>query len=181
MAVQGVECVLTYKDFKRIPITRAGQGYPEPSPHDKFILDNRVRHIGDEVAAVAAVDNDTAEKALQLIDVEYEQLEPVLDFEKAIGNKSIIHPEPEIHEMFPVGFKPEKNIASSYTMHVGDVDKTLSECEVVLEETFYTQAQAHTMMEPHTANARIDYQGRLMIYSSTQTPVHVRRILSHAL
>ncbi|MDX1358275.1 MAG: molybdopterin cofactor-binding domain-containing protein [Clostridia bacterium] len=180
-ALSGVECVLTYKDFKRIPITRAGQGYPEPSPHDKFILDNRVRHIGDEVAAVAAVDNDTAEKALQLIDVEYEQLEPVLDFEKAIGNKSIIHPEPEIHEMFPVGFDPEKNIASSYTMHVGDVDKTLSECEVVLEETFYTQAQAHTMMEPHTANARIDYQGRLMIYSSTQTPVHVRRILSHAL
>jgi CO/xanthine dehydrogenase Mo-binding subunit len=180
-ALSGVECVLTYKDFKRIPITRAGQGYPEPSPHDKFILDNRVRHVGDEVAAIAAVDNDTAERALELIEVEYEQLEPVLDFEKAIGNKSIIHPEPEIHEMFPVGFKPEKNIASSYTMHVGDVDKTLSECEVVLEETFYTQAQAHTMMEPHTANARIDYQGRLMIYSSTQTPVHVRRILSQAL
>lgn len=181
LALDGVECVLTHEDFKRIPITRAGQGYPEPSPHDKFILDDRVRHVGDEVAAVAAIDKETAEKALELLEVEYELLEPVLDFEKAKGNKSVIHPEPEIHEMFPIGLKPEENVAASYSMHVGDVDRTMSECEVILEKSFYTQAQAHTMMEPHTANARIDYQGRLVIYSSTQTPFHVRRILSQAL
>ncbi len=181
LAVDGVECILTHEDFKRIPITRAGQGYPEPSPHDKFILDNRVRHIGDEVAAVAAPDKETAEKALSLLEVEYEVLEPVMDFEKAYENKTVLHPEPEIHEMFPIGFEPQKNVAASYMMNVGDVEKTLSECDVVIEETFFTQAQAHTMMEPHTANARIDYQGRLVIYSATQTPVHVRRILSQAL
>lgn len=181
LELDGVECILTHEDFKRVPITRAGQGYPEPSPHDKFILDDHVRHIGDEVAAVAACDRETAEKALSLIDVEYEVLEPVLDFEKAYGNKTILHPEPEIFEMFPIGFEPEKNVAASYMMNVGDVDKTLDECDVVIEDTFFTQAQAHVMMEPHTANARIDYQGRLVIYSSTQTPFHVRRILSQAM
>lgn len=181
LALEGVECVLTHEDFKRIPITRAGQGYPEPSPHDKFILDNRVRHIGDEVAAVAAADKETAEKAMSLLEVEYELLEPVMDFEKAYENKTVLHPEPEIHEMFPIGLEPMKNVAASYMMNVGDVEKTLANCEVVIKETFFTQAQAHVMMEPHTANARIDYQGRLVIYSATQTPIHVRRILSQAL
>ncbi|WP_330404451.1 xanthine dehydrogenase family protein molybdopterin-binding subunit [Vallitalea okinawensis] len=181
LALEGVECVLTYKDFERRPVTRAGQGYPEPSPHDKFILDEYVRHVGDEAAVVAAIDLETALKALDLIDIEYEVLEPVLDFEKAYGHKSIVHNEPEIHEMFPIGFEPKKNVAASYNMHVGDIDKTLAGCDVLLESSFYTHAQAHVMLEPHTANARIDYQGRLVIYSSTQTPIHVRRIVSQAL
>ena len=181
LKLSGVESVLTYKDFKRIPITRAGQGYPEPSPHDKFVLDNYVRYIGDEVAVVAAVDLKTALKALKLIDVQYEVLEPILDFEKAYENKVIIHDEPEIHEMFPIGFEPKKNVAASYHMHVGDVDKTMEKCDVILEQSFYSQAQAHVMMEPHTANARIDCYNRLVIYTATQTPYHVRRIISQAL
>ncbi len=177
----GVEMVMTYKDFPRIPYTRAGQGYPEPSPIDKFVLDEYVRHVGDEVLAVAAIDAKTCEKALSLIKVEYEVLTPVLDFETAIDNKDIIHPEKEIHEMFPIGFEPKRNIAASYKMHIGDVEKSLSECEYVVKESFYTQAQAHVMMEPHTVNARIDYQERLVIYTSTQTPYHMRRIIAHAL
>ncbi len=180
-ALEGVELVLTYEDFKRIPVTRAGQGYPEPSPHDKFVLDNFVRHVGDEVAAVAAIDRETAEKALELLVVDYEVLEPVLDFEKAYENKTIIHDEPEIHEMFPIGFEPKKNVAAAYLMHVGNVEKSLKECDTVVETTFYTQAQAHTMMEPHTVNARMDYTGRLVLYSSTQTPFHTRRIVAEAL
>ncbi len=180
-ALEGVELVLTYKDFDRRPFTRAGQGYPEPSPHDKFVLDEYVRYIGDEAAAVAAVDLKTAEKALKLIDIEYEVLEPVLDFETAYENEILVHPEPEIHDMFPIGFDPKKNLAASYHMHVGDVEKSLEESEVVIKQSFYTQAQAHAMMEPHNVNARVDYQGRLVIYSSTQTPIHVRRIISQAL
>jgi len=69
-ALIGVEMVVTYKDFPRIPFTRAGQGYPEPSPHDKFVLDEFVRHIGDEVAMVAAVSNQVCIEALKLIEVE---------------------------------------------------------------------------------------------------------------
>ena len=177
----GVELILTYKDFKRIPFTRAGQGYPEPSPHDKFVLDQFVRHVGDEVCCVAARTEELCEQAMNLIDVTYEVYEPILHFEQAKDNDIVIHPEPEIHEMFPIGYEPKRNIAASYHMEVGDVEDELSKCEVTVEETFFTQAQAHAMMEPHTVNARIDYQGRLMLYSSTQTPVHVRRILSQTL
>jgi len=180
-ALPGIECVLTYKDFPRVPFTRAGQGYPEPSPHDKFILDEYVRYIGDEVAVVAGNSESIVETALDLIQVEYELLIPVLNFETAMDHASILHPEPEIHEMFPIGFEPKRNIAASYQMHIGDVEKSLAESEVTLEHSFYTQAQAHVMLEPHTVNARIDYQNRLVLYSSTQTPFHVRRILSQTL
>jgi len=180
-ALSGVELVLTHKNVPHVSFTRAGQGYPEPSPHDKFILDEYVRYIGDEVAAVAAISEEIATKALSLIKVTYEVLEPVLDFETALGHSSIIHPKDGIHEMFPIGFEPKKNIAASYAMHVGDVEDELSKCDVTIEQSFYTQAQAHTMMEPHTANARLDYHNRLVIYTSTQTPYHVRRIMSQTL
>ncbi len=179
--VNGVELILTHKDFTRTPFTRAGQGYPEPSPRDKFVLDEYVRYIGDEVACVAAVTNEACIEALSLIEVEYEVLEPVLDFEKAIDSKQIIHTEPEIHEMFPIGFDPKRNIAASYQMEVGNVAEDLKKCDVVVEKSFYTQAQAHVMLEPHTVNARMDYQNRLVLYSSTQTHIHVRRILSQTL
>jgi CO/xanthine dehydrogenase Mo-binding subunit len=180
-ALTGVELVLTHKDFERIPFTRAGQGYPEPSPHDKFVFDEYVRYVGDEVCAVAAQSETIANQALELIDVEYEVLEPVLDFETAIDHDVVIHPEPEIHEMFPIGFKPKRNIAAQYSMEVGNVEEVLKTCDVVISDTFYTQAQAHVMLEPHTVNARIDYQNRLVLYSATQTHVHVRRIISQAL
>jgi len=180
-SLPGVELVLTHADFPRIPFTRAGQGYPEPSPHDKFVLDEFVRYVGDEVAIVAAVDEETALRALGLIRVDYQILPPVLDFETAEGNDILIHPEKEIHEMFPIGFDPKHNVAASYHMEVGNVEAALEECDVVVEKSFYSQAQAHSMMEPHTCNSRIDVMNRIVIYSSTQTPVHVRRIISQAL
>ncbi|MCY6369223.1 xanthine dehydrogenase family protein molybdopterin-binding subunit [Clostridium ganghwense] len=180
-SLPGVECVLTYKNVPRNIVTRAGQGYPEPSPHDKFILDEYVRYVGDEVAAVAAVTEDLAEQALKLIEVEYELLEPVLDFEKAVDNPSVIHPEPEAHEMFPIGFDPKRNIAAEYHMGFGELEETLSKCDVVLKDTFYTQAQAHMATETHSSFAYVDFYGRLTIVSSTQVPYHIRRIVAQAL
>ncbi|MDD4184023.1 MAG: molybdopterin-dependent oxidoreductase [Candidatus Izemoplasmatales bacterium] len=177
----GVETIITHHDVPRVPFTRAGQGYPEPSPHDKFVLDEYVRYIGDEVCVVAAISEAICDEAIKLIEVEYEVLKPILDFEEALDNPNIIHPEAKIHEMFPIGFAPKRNLAASYKMEVGDVESTLKKADVVVKDTFYTQAQAHTMLEPHTVNARIDYQNRLIIYSSTQTPFHVRRIISQAL
>ena len=174
----GVACILTHKNVPHVSFTRAGQGYPEPSPHDKFILDEYVRYVGDEVAAVAAVSEEIALEAMKLIKVEYEVLEPVLDFEKAVDNKSVIHPEDGIHEMFPIGFEPKRNIAAAYEMEVGNVEEELKKCDFVVEDTFYTQAQNHSMLEPHASNARLDEHNRLVIYSSTQTPFHMRRILS---
>ena len=177
----GVRMILTAADFPRIPFTRAGQGYPEPSPHDKFVLDETLRYVGDEVLAVVAESEEVAEKALSLIRVDYEVLEPILDFETALDHTVLIHPEPEIKEMFPIGFDPKRNLAASYQMEVGEVQKELAACDTIVKSRFFTQAQAHVMMEPHAVNARIDYQNRLVIYSSTQTPFHIRRIISQAL
>ncbi len=179
--LNGVALVLTYKDVPHVSMSRAGQGFPEPSPHDKFILDEYVRYVGDEVAMVAAINEEIAEDALKLIKVEYEVLEPVLDFETAYDNKSVIHPEDGICEMFPIGFEPKKNVAAAYEMEVGDVEKELAKSDVVVDETFYSQAQAHAMLETHSSNARLDEHNRLVIYSSTQTPFHMRRIMSTTL
>ena len=180
-AYPGVACILTYKNVPHVPFTRAGQGYPEPSPHDKFVLDEYVRYVGDEVAVVAAEDEETALEAMKLIKVEYEVLEPVLDFEKALDNQSVIHPEDKIHEMFPIGFEPKRNIAAAYEMEVGNVEEELSKCDYVVEETFYSQAQAHAMLEPHASNARLDEHNRLVVYSTTQTPFHMRSIICKTL
>jgi CO/xanthine dehydrogenase Mo-binding subunit len=179
--MSGVHAVFTYKNVPRKIVTRAGQGYPEPSPKDKFILDEYVRYIGDEVAFVAAETEEIAKEALKAIKVDYEVLEPVLDLEEAIGHKSIIHPEKEAYTMFPMGFDPQKNIACTYNMEIGDTQKVLEESEVVVKNTYYTQAQAHVAMETHASSAYIDIQGRLVIITSTQVPFHVRRIVAEAL
>ena len=183
LKVEGIECILTYKDVPRIPITRAGQSYPEPSPKDKFILDNYVRYVGDEVAIIAGTTEKVVDDAMKLIEVDYEVLEPVLDFEKAIGHKSIIHPEKEIYTMFPMGLDAKNNIACSYmdTMIVGDVDKQMKESEVTVEQRYFTNAQQQVPLEPHTSTAFIDVQGRLNIITSTQNPYHTRRIIGEAL
>ncbi|SHE39062.1 CO or xanthine dehydrogenase, Mo-binding subunit [Marinitoga hydrogenitolerans DSM 16785] len=179
--LEGVECILTHKDVPKNRFTRAGQGYPEPSPYDKYILDEYVRYIGDEVAVVAARDEITAEKALKLLKVDYEVLEPVLDFEKSKGSKTIIHPEKDYKSESFVSSDPKNNIAATYEMSIGDIEKEIENSDVVVKERFYTQAQAHVMMEPHTAYSYMDMLGRLVVVSSTQVPFHVRRILSNAL
>ncbi len=108
LKVPGVVCVLSYKDIKRIPFTRAGQCYPELSAYDKFVLDEYVRHVGDDVAIIAAETEQAALKAMKLIKITYKVLEPVLDFEEAVDNKNKVHPEEGIFAHIPMGFDPEK-------------------------------------------------------------------------
>ncbi|MBP2626125.1 MAG: aerobic-type carbon monoxide dehydrogenase, large subunit CoxL/CutL-like protein [Firmicutes bacterium] len=179
--IPGVECVLTYKDVPNVRFTVAGQSYPEPSPYDRLILDQIVRYVGDEVAIIAAVDEKTAVKAMKLIKVEYEVFEPVLDFETAQGHASIVHPEDDLHCNFDIGTSKEKNIVSSQKVEFGDIEEELQKCDVVVEETYYTQAQAHCMMETYRAFNYLDHMGRLVVVSSTQIPFHVRRKLARAL
>jgi len=181
LKVPGVACVLTWRDVPHVVITRAGQGYPEPSPRDRFTLGEYVRHVGDDVAVVAAEDEAAAEAALQAMNVDYEVLDPVLDFESAAGHDTVIHPEAEAHEMFPIGFDPKRNIASAYEMQVGDVAAVVDQAAVVLRRRFYTQAQAHVALEPHSVATWLDLHDRLNVLTSTQTPFHVRRIMADAL
>lgn len=179
--IEGVECVLTYKDVPNVRFTLAGQSYAEPSPYDRLILDPIVRYVGDEVAIVAAVDEKTAVKAMKLIKVQYEVFEPVLDFEEAECHESVVHPEDDVHCNFDIGMQKEKNIVSEQKVEYGDVEKEFNECDVVVEDTYYNQAQAHCMMETYRSYNYLDHAGRLVVISSTQIPFHVRRKLARAL
>lgn len=76
--VPGIECVLTHEDCPDKRFTMAGQTYPEPSPYDRRILDDRVRFVGDAVAVIAGVSEKAVAKAMKLVKVDYEVLEPVL-------------------------------------------------------------------------------------------------------
>ncbi|MDP4126158.1 MAG: molybdopterin-dependent oxidoreductase [Bacillota bacterium] len=179
--VEGVECILTYNDVPKVRFTLAGQSYPEPSPYDRLILDQIVRYVGDEVAIIAAVDEKTALLAMQRIKVEYEVLEPVLDFEQALGHSSVVHSEEDLLVNFDIGLDKDKNIASSYYEAVGDVEEEFKRCAVVVEDVYYPQAQAHTMMETYRSFTYLDHTGRLVVVSSTQIPFHIRRQLAKAL
>jgi CO/xanthine dehydrogenase Mo-binding subunit len=179
--LKGVACILTYKNVPNVRFTLAGQSYPEPSPYDRLILDEIVRYVGDEVAIIAAVDEKTALQAMKLIKVEYEVWEPVLDFETAKGHTSIVHPETDLHCNFDIGMVREQNVVCSHKVEVGDIENELQNCEVIVEDTYYTQAQAHAMMETYRAFSYLDHTGRLVVVSSTQIPFHVRRQLSRAL
>lgn len=181
LKLPGIECILTHKDVPNVRFTLAGQSYPEPSPYDRMILDPIVRYVGDEVAIIAAVDEKTALKAMKLIKVSYEIFEPVLDFETATGHKTIVHPEDDLHCNFPIGLDKEKNITCTHHVEFGDIEGELAKCDVVVEETYYTQAQAHAMMETYRSFSYLDHMGRLVVISSTQIPFHVRRQLARAL
>ena len=93
MKVPGIEAVYTWKDVPDKRFSIAGQTFPEPSPYDRLILDRRVRSVGDPVAIVAGESEKAVDKALKLIKVKYQVLEPVLDFHKALDNPILVHPE----------------------------------------------------------------------------------------
>lgn len=180
MELPGVVAIYTYHDVPGTKITRAGQAFPEPSNYDKKLLDQYVRYVGDEVAIVAAEDERSAEAAVKAIEVDYEVFEPVTDMEKAVDHPSVLHPEGVI-EKLPSGADPERNIAASYALKFGDAEVCFKSCSHTVEHKYYTQAQAHMMMETHRSNAHLDFNGRLVITSSTQVPFHARRLIAQAL
>ncbi|MFH1724847.1 MAG: molybdopterin cofactor-binding domain-containing protein [Elusimicrobiota bacterium] len=181
-SMPGVKAVLHHGNVPRIPHTTAGQGYPEPSPYDTFLFDNKVRHVGDRVAAVAATTAEIAERAVEAIKVEYEVLEPVLSIDEALKEGApVIHDEPDASIPIPVPYEPEKNIVAKVDMNVGDIDKALKEADVSFDRTFETHYAHHTPMEPHVTLAYPDSSGRLVIVTSTQVPFHARRIAAQTL
>ena len=179
--IPGIEAVYTYEDVPTSRFTLAGQSYPEPSPYDRRILENVVRYVGDEVAIVAGTNEDCVDRALKAIKVDYEVLEPLLNFEKSIDNAIVVHEEDDYKCLCEIGNDVKRNIVASGESVVGDVDAVLKDCEVVLERDYHTKANAQAMMETMRSYCYIDTYGRLNCVSSTQIPFHVRRILSNAL
>lgn len=180
LKVDGIVAVYTHEDMPKIRYTFAGQTYPEPSPYDRYILDPIVRYVGDPVAIIAGETQDAVNKAAKLVKVEYEVMEPVLDFEKATQMHPV-HPEDDHFYHFSQGEDVKHNVVSTENMVIGDTEAAFADCDVVVERTFYTKANQQAMMEPFTTYTYLDYNGRLTVVSSTQIPFHVRRITAHAL
>ena len=179
--VPGIEAVYTWEDVPQNRFTMAGQTYPEPSPYDRLILDRHVRYVGDPVAIVAGENEQAVDRALKVIRVKYQVLEPVLDFHTAKDHPVLVHPEENWKSLCPVGADNKRNLCASDTSGEGDVDAVLADCDVVIDETYHTLANQQAMMETFRTECFIDTYGRLNVVSSTQIIFHVRRILSNAL
>ncbi len=181
MKVPGVAAVYTWEDVPKNRFTIAGQTYPEPSPYDRLILDRHVRFAGDAVAIIAAETEKAALKAMKLIKVKYEILQPVLDFRIAKDHPVLVHPKEDWFPPCPVGGDSRRNLVASDVNSDGDVDEVLSQCDIVLDRTYHTKAFSQAMMETFRTYTELDRYGRLHVISSTQIVFHCRRILSRAL
>ena len=162
----GVKGVVTGRD---IPDRQYGI---VPMAKDEYALaKDKVRYIGDDVAAVCAIDPEIAEEALELIDVDYEELPAVFDPREAIKEGA-----PVIH----AGVK--NNTSFAINKEFGDVARAFAESDAVFEDRFYSQAVNHAPLEPHAALAQFDpLNGDLTLWSSTQIPFFLRRNLSNTL
>lgn len=164
----GVKCVITGRDTPKI---RYGNWRLFPKTQDEYPLAiDKVRFIGNEVAAVAAVDKETAAEAIQLITVEYEELPAVFDVDESIANGA-----PLIHAGSP------NNISVDREIRYGNIDKGFAESDYVREDVFTTHAVSHAYLEPCSSLAAVDLDGRITLWTSTQTPYIVQCLLAATL
>ncbi len=171
----GVHAVLTYQDIPRVKYASGGQSYPQPLPYDQVCLDNKVRHQGDRVAVVAAETQEIADKALQLIEVDYEILDAVVDPREAMKEGApVIHDEDDTEGIHDA----KHNIVHHIEAENGDPDKRFAEADRVFTGSFRTPKQQHAQLEPHICITHYDPDGRMVVLSSTQVPFHVRRIIA---
>lgn len=179
--IPGVVDIYTWEDVPKTRFAIAGQTYPEPSPYDRLIIDRHVRFVGDVVAIIAAEDEKAACKAMKLVKVKYNVLEPVLDFHKAKDNPVLVHPEDDWYPPVDVGGDAKRNVIAHELSGDGDVDTVISDCEVSFSHAYHMRAFNQAMMETFRTYTCLDRYGRLHVISSTQIVFHVRRILSRAL
>mgnify|MGYP001765967470 CR=1 FL=1 len=179
-ALPGVAAVLTWQDLPRVVYSTAGQSDPIPGPLDMVSLDNKVRFVGDRVAFVAAESAEIAEKALELIEVTYEELPAVID------PRFAMHPDaPRIHdEPDYVNFDksdPARNLAASIRIDIGHPDQGFAEADQIFEEEYVVPKVQQAHIEPHVTLTYWDADDRLVIRTSTQVPFHVRRQIAPVL
>ncbi len=199
--VEGVVEILTAYNTPETHYMQAGQGNPEPSPHDRRLFNMKVRHVGDRVAAVIAETLEAAKEAVKKIKVDYEVLPAVFTVEEAMAegaplvhngiveyrsgapkdldeyNKRAGDPrEGKVIYQFGLHADIRKNIAASNKGEIGDVDEAFRTSDAVIEATYQTSQIQHTPLETHVCFAKME-GGRLVVYASTQVPYHVRRIV----
>ncbi len=161
----GVHLVLTGKDF---PVTFGIL----PVTQDEYPLaPERVRYVGDPVAAVIARDEQTAFEALDLIDVKYRPLKTISDPKEALAT-----PEPRIQS-----YGEQGNIHRLQAFEFGDVNAALARADLVFEDLFFYEGNTHLPIEQHASVAAVDGEGKLTLWSSTQVPHYIHRALANAL
>jgi 4-hydroxybenzoyl-CoA reductase alpha subunit len=164
-ALPGVFAIITGKD---LPIS---YGILPVSQDEHALCIDKVRFIGDPVAAVAAIDEDTAFDAMNLIEVEYEPLNTISSIEEAI-----LIDEPRIHE-----YGDEGNIHKKVSLEFGNVDEGFAEADLIREDTFFYEGNTHLPLEQHAAVGNFDPDNKLTLWSATQTPHYVHRALAKVL
>jgi putative selenate reductase molybdopterin-binding subunit len=175
-AMEGVVDILSCENVSPVLHTSAGQGFPEPSPYDALLFERRMRFVGDRVALVVAESTAAARRAAAAVKVEYRQLPPLLDPEKAEAGPRL-HSGEE-HAKIPAVYEPERNVAAEVKIGFGDLEAGFAVAESIEEHTYHTHYAAHCALEPHAVLAFFDARGRLNIISTTQVPFHARRIVS---
>ena len=165
LALPGVFAIITGKD---LPIS---YGILPVSQDEHALCIDKVRFVGDPVAAVAAIDEDVAFDAMNLIEVEYERLQTISSIEEGV-----LIEEPRIHEYGDGG-----NVHKKVSLEFGDVDEGFAEADLIREDTFFYEGNTHLPMEQHAAVAHFDSDQKLTLWSSTQTPHYVHRALAKVL
>ena len=165
LKLPGVAAIITGKDLP------TPYGILPVSQDEHTLSVEKVRFIGDPVAAIAAVDEDTAFEAMDLIDVEYERLKTVTSIEEAVYVD-----EPRIHDYGDGG-----NIHKKVALEFGDMDEGFTEADLVREDVFFYEGNTHLPLEQHAAVGHFDADGKLTLWSSTQTPHYVHRALAKVL
>jgi len=165
-ALPGVYAVVTGADLPRVKF-----GILPVSQDEEALCNDKVRMVGDPIAAVAAVDEETAERAGRLIDVDYEPLPALMSI-----FDSLAHPEVRIHD-YGDGPNVHKNVALQF----GDVESAFERADLVREDVFFFEGNNHLPMEQHAAVAQWGSDGKVTLWSSTQTPHYVHRLLAKTL
>src|SRR5512134_9071 len=174
-ALPGVKAVVTGEDFP---------GYIGLYLQDRFIFcRDRVRYVGDPVAGVAAISEEIAQNALDLIEVEYEVLEPVLDPEFGVSPEApILHPD--LGQYVVAGFIfPEAgtNISNHFKLRKGNVEDAWGKCDAIIERSYRIPHIQHVPLEPHIAISKVDEQGEVTLWTSSQSPFAQRNLIAQSL
>jgi carbon-monoxide dehydrogenase large subunit len=173
--LSGVKTVVTGKD---LPITYGGAVRDQP-----YYCFEKVRYIGDPVAGVAAVDEETAEEALDLIRVEYEELPAVFDPIRAMAPDAIrIHERLGEYWHLPfVTLIPGSNVCNHFKLRKGDIEEGFREADLIEEDTYTTAMVQHCHLEPHASISQVDSTGAITLWTNTQHPYSCLRDLSKSL
>ena len=144
------------------------------TPDEQVLAADKARYVGDGVAAVAAIDEDTANAALKKIKVTYDVLEPLMTPEEALESSEVIH------DYNPRQLK-KGNISKMVDLSFGDLDEAFENSDIVIEDEYFFEGTTHAPIEPHCAVAQYDESGLLTLWSSTQVPHYLHRELAKVL